>query len=310
MACILEPKLGSNGEALKWDPLEIPSTKPFVHIVTSASEPMSTFDNMNFVKTRSLIYSPFHKEARYVNFELGYAKDATWLEYLNNKWTDYVNFFVGGFLEGIYSLKEKGSTTVYTQINAKLADYDVRFRTSPSSSYSSIASPSTSKENVFIRKRTNPSSTPTSPMSSKSVTLASPNSSKSVIMRTDSLNSVTMQDADAEDDNIETASSKSIANRTYNVDDDNNANQVDIDDANLNNKSNQGKGRPKRQLSDLCNDTESDDDESSTNEPKHQKPQRGLQSVGREERGGSKRRGVGGGRGKGVSVGRGGRKKK
>src|SRR5688572_5535767 len=113
MACIIEPKIGSDGNYVKWDPTQIISTKPFVNIVTSASEPMITFDSMNFVKTKSLIYSPFHQEARHVNFEIGYAKNATWLEYLNDKWTQYANFFVGGFLEAIYSSKEKGLNTTY-----------------------------------------------------------------------------------------------------------------------------------------------------------------------------------------------------
>ncbi|POG58064.1 hypothetical protein GLOIN_2v1790909, partial [Rhizophagus irregularis DAOM 181602=DAOM 197198] len=47
-ACVLETQLGRNGERLKWEPEKIPSTKPFVHITTSACEPLSTSNNMNF----------------------------------------------------------------------------------------------------------------------------------------------------------------------------------------------------------------------------------------------------------------------
>src|SRR5581483_3994847 len=159
MACIMEPKVGSNGELLKWDPTQIPSTKPFINIVTSATEPMSSFDNVNFVKTKSLIYSPFHKESRNVNFEIGYSKESTWLEYLNSKWMEYSNFFIGGFFEAVYVSKEKGLDTTYAQIDAKLIDYDVRFRVSNSTTQSNPSV--TSSDNVFARKR-NISSTPTS----------------------------------------------------------------------------------------------------------------------------------------------------
>ncbi|PKY53742.1 hypothetical protein RhiirA4_472114 [Rhizophagus irregularis] len=124
MACLMDPKVGPNGEHLKWDPMQIPSTKPFVNISTSAEEPLTSYEDMNFVKTRSLIYSPFHQTARYINFEVGYSKDAKWFDSLNDKWGDYANFFVGGFLEAIYSTNDK----TYAQIDAKLIDYDVRFR--------------------------------------------------------------------------------------------------------------------------------------------------------------------------------------
>jgi len=151
MACIFEPRLGRDGEILKWDPAQIPSTKPFVNIATSASEPLSTYDNMNFVKTRSLIYSAFHQTARYVNFDIGYSNEAKWLEFLKDKWKDYANFFVGGFLEAIYSINEKGFDTTYAQINAKLVDYDVRFRNQSNSPQSS-KSPSVTT-NAFSQRR-------------------------------------------------------------------------------------------------------------------------------------------------------------
>lgn len=156
-ACVLEPQLGRNGERLKWEPEKIPSTKPFVHITTSACEPLSTSNNMNFVKTKSLIYSPFHSAARYINFEIGYSSESKWLEYLSDKWSEFANFFVAGFLEAIYT---DGSTT-YVQIDAKLIDYDVRFRTSTSSN-NYQPSPQRSTTNAFAQRRNK--STPNSPV--------------------------------------------------------------------------------------------------------------------------------------------------
>src|SRR6266480_3819415 len=124
MACVIEPKVGPDSENLKWDPMQIPSTKPFLNISTSADEPLSSCEDMNFIKTKSLIYSPFHSTAQYVNFDIGYAKDAKWLDSINDKWSDYANFFIGGFFEATYTANEK----TYMQVNAKLIDYDVRFR--------------------------------------------------------------------------------------------------------------------------------------------------------------------------------------
>ena len=248
MACIMDPKVGPNGEHLKWEPTEIPSTKPFVNIVTTASEPMLTFDSMNFVKMKSLIYSPFHKEARYVNFEIGYARDATWLEYLNNRWTEYANFFVGGFLEAIYSSGEKGTTTTYAQINAKMVDYDTRLKTSNSNVQSPVVSPNSST-NVFARKRTS-NSLP-----------SSPKSSKSAILRTDSINSDTMQDVqEVSDDDIEDADdlSESIVTRTHIDIDESTANDglAKFSSSQTSSASTTQTRKPKRQLSDLCNVTE------------------------------------------------------
>lgn len=56
MASKIVPKLNQNGQPVKWEPSQIPSTKLFVNIVTLAYEPITTFDNMRFVKIRSLIY--------------------------------------------------------------------------------------------------------------------------------------------------------------------------------------------------------------------------------------------------------------
>jgi len=97
MACTLDLKKGSNNEILQWDPKEIPSTKPFVHIVTSPTDKLTTQDDTKFIKTKSLIYSAFHQNARYVNFEVGYSKTAKWFDHLDDKWNDYSNFFVGVF---------------------------------------------------------------------------------------------------------------------------------------------------------------------------------------------------------------------
>jgi hypothetical protein len=156
MACKLQPKLSPEGRPLKWNPKEIPPTKPFVRIVTSASESPTTFEDMRFVKTRSLIYTAFHKEARYVNFEIGYPKSAKWLEFVTEKWTEYANFFVVGFFEEVYAAIENGVTTTYAQIDAKCIDYDIRFRNLNSSETQS-KSPTTPLKNVFAQRRNNAS---------------------------------------------------------------------------------------------------------------------------------------------------------
>ncbi len=129
MACILDRKTSPSGKILEWVPEQIPSTKPFIHIVTSPSEPLTTQDNMNFVKTKTLIYSAFHQTARYINFEVGYPTDAKWFEFLSDKWNDFSNFFVGGFFEAVYTTTEKSSSTTatYIQVDAKSIDYDTRF---------------------------------------------------------------------------------------------------------------------------------------------------------------------------------------
>jgi hypothetical protein len=108
---------------------------------------------MRFVKTRSLIYTPFHKEARYLNFEIGYAKESKWLEYVNDKWTNFANFFVAGYFEAVYTVYEKGSPVTYVQIEAKAIDYDARFR-HPGSSLENIkSSPASPSTSVFAQRR-------------------------------------------------------------------------------------------------------------------------------------------------------------
>jgi hypothetical protein len=116
---------------------------------------------MNFVKTRSLVYSPFHSTARNINFKVGYWKDAKWLESINDKWSEYANFFVGGFLEAVYSSNDK----TYAQIDAKMIDYDARFRNPQLAT--STASQKT-PVNAFALRR-NDSVTPTTPKSVSSV---------------------------------------------------------------------------------------------------------------------------------------------
>ena len=186
MACILDPKMSQSGEVMQWDPAQIPSTKPFVHIVISASGPLITQDNMYFVKTKSLIYSAFHSNSQYVNFEISYSKDAKWLDYLNDKWNDYANFFVGGFLEAIYSTDEKGLSTMYAQIDAKSIDFDVRFRT-PTTSTSSVTSSPKSPTNAFAQRRAKQSSN----------SLTTPKSAISTVIVQEADDSNPMADADS-----------------------------------------------------------------------------------------------------------------
>ncbi|GBB89684.1 hypothetical protein RclHR1_16470003 [Rhizophagus clarus] len=153
MACILEPKIDSNGQHLEWDPATIPSTKPFVHICTTPYNSLTSFEGMNFIKTRSSIFSSFHKDARSVNFEIGYSKSSKWFESIKDKWTKYTNFYIGGFLEAVYSSNEKNTETTYVQIDAKIIDYDIK-STQQNASTSSPQSTSTkSINNAFTKRR-------------------------------------------------------------------------------------------------------------------------------------------------------------
>lgn len=159
MACIINPQTGPTGEIIKWDPKQIPPMKPYIHIITSPSspsDPLTTQDNMNFVKTKSLIYSAFHKNARDINFDIGYPTDAKWFEFLKDKWGIYTNFFVVGFLKAVYSIDENGSSTTYIQVDAKTIDYDIRSsrtaNTSTSNDKSATSSPKT-LTNAFAQRR-------------------------------------------------------------------------------------------------------------------------------------------------------------
>jgi len=128
MACVMDLKLNQHGEAIPWDPAQIPPTKPFVNIATTAHEPLSTTGDMKFIKTNSSIYSSFHKNTCRINFEIGYSKNATWFDSLSEKWSEYVYFFVGGFYEETYSTDEIDPSAMLTQIDARIIDYDARFR--------------------------------------------------------------------------------------------------------------------------------------------------------------------------------------
>ena len=165
MACIMEPKMDSNGQRLAWDPATIPSTKPFVHICTTPYEPLTSLEDMNFIKARSSIYSSFHKNVRLINFEIGYSKTSKWFESLKDKWAEYTNFYIGGFLEAIYLSDEKDSETTTAQINAKIIDYDTKSRQQSTSTYNSQSMSSKSINNAFTKKRTQSSTnSPTKPI--------------------------------------------------------------------------------------------------------------------------------------------------
>ncbi|RIA79377.1 hypothetical protein C1645_840837 [Glomus cerebriforme] len=162
MARVIEPKIGPNDEYLKWKPTEIILTKPFVNIFTTATEPLSIFENMNFVKTQSLIYTPFHSIAKYINFEIDYQKDSKWLESITEKWKDYAN--------------------------VKLINYDVRFYQSNTSNQS-ITSLTNQSISVFMMRR-NKSASPSTPKLSSTNTITMndyiPNS-RNLIKDTDSI---------------------------------------------------------------------------------------------------------------------------
>jgi hypothetical protein len=186
MACKIEPR-SKDGELINWEPSQIPPSKPFIRIVTSAYEPITTFNDLRFIKTRSLIYTPFHKESRYVNFEIGYSKEAKWLDFVSDKWANFANFFVAGFFEAIYTMTEKGLPVTYVQIDAKIIDYDPRFKhpNSPTNNPPASPSTSTSTNNIFAQKRHSGNS---------------PNTPKPTILRNDS---VTMEDAqETSDDDL------------------------------------------------------------------------------------------------------------
>jgi hypothetical protein len=229
--------------------------KPFVHFITSASEPLTAQDDMNFVKTKSLIYSSFHKTARYVDFEVGYPKDAKWFDSLSDKWTEYSNFYVGGFLEAIYS---PDPSTTYIQVDAKMIDYDTRFRSSNTSTPNnqSPASSQKSPMNAFAQRRAK----------------LSPNSPTTRIPRSDS---VTMQDVqetgdDGSGDNGSNASAGMNSITVHEV----------HDDTSLTLTTPVSTTRVKRQLSDLCNDSDEPISEP-VNELRHSGRGTGRRGIGR-----------------------------
>ena len=91
MAIIMEPRKDSNSKNVPWNSTTIPPSKPFVNICTTAYEPVASVDDLNFVKTRSSIYSSFHKNARTINFDIGYPKEAKWFE--THSIADYLDEF-------------------------------------------------------------------------------------------------------------------------------------------------------------------------------------------------------------------------
>ncbi|CAB4473816.1 unnamed protein product [Rhizophagus irregularis] len=97
MATIMEPRVDSNHKKLTWDPTSIPPSKPFVNISTTPSGPLTPLEDINFIKTQSPVYSPFHKTIRTINFDIGYSKEAKWFEMLNDKWSDYSSFMLQDF---------------------------------------------------------------------------------------------------------------------------------------------------------------------------------------------------------------------
>lgn len=264
MACVIKPHLGPSGEYTKWELTTIPSNKPFVSIVTGASEPLSSSDdlNMNFVKTKSLVFSPFHSNARYINFEIGYSKDAKWLDHLANKWNEFANFFVSGFLEAIYSINEEGGSTItYIQVDAKLIDYDIRFRTSSSPHDPSIL-PKSPTSNAFAQRRAKVSS-------------SSPTTPKSTVSRSTSV--------------ITHNTQKTTSNTSINQEDSTSdlCNELESTQLSTNQTLNKSESEPttasthKRKLTDLCNDVESD-----VPEPDNKKGGRGRgRSGGKGKRG-------------------------
>jgi hypothetical protein len=151
----MEPKKDLNDINIPWNPISIPASKPFVNIYTTAYEPITSLDDMNFVKTRSTVYSTFHKNSRIINFDIGYSKQAKWFESLSDKWNEYSNFCVSGFLEDVYSINEnnKPDTEVtYAQINAKIIDYDIRFRQQKNLALNT-QSASPKSTNVFTKRK-------------------------------------------------------------------------------------------------------------------------------------------------------------
>src|SRR5687767_9456288 len=274
MACKMEPRLNQNGEPIKWNPEHIPPSKPFINIITSAYEPMTTFNNMRFVKTRSLIFTPFHKEAKYINFEVGYSQEAKWLEFVSDKWANFANFFVAGFLEAIYTAIENGSPITYVQIDAKIIDYDARFRhpNTPIDNHSTpLSSPTT---NIFAQRRSSGNS---------------PNTKKSAILRN---NSIIMEDAgnnnsDKEDEEGEEGEERTSQDLIMINDEESQEQQtspITTTQSSSNHISTPTQQPRKRQLSDLC-DMIDEPEQPVIDKPKQSYNKRGGRERGRGKRG-------------------------
>src|SRR3954462_6876811 len=163
MATLIEPTIDSHNKKVSWDPTSIPPSKPFVNISTTPSDPLTTLEDVNFIKTLSSVYSSFHKTTRTVNFDIGYSKEAKWLETLNDKWSAYSNFYVAGFLEEIYVINENNTNNsagiAYAQINARIIDYDPRFRHSKSLTSNTPSTTSPKSTSTFAKRRVTASTT-------------------------------------------------------------------------------------------------------------------------------------------------------
>ncbi|RIA83471.1 hypothetical protein C1645_459709 [Glomus cerebriforme] len=114
MTTIMEPKIDLNGKMIPWELTSISSSKPFINISTTAYEPITSLEDMNFVKTQSFIYFLFYKNTRTISFDIGYSKEAKWFEIFNDKQNEYSNFNIGEFLEEIYSINENNRSYLYT----------------------------------------------------------------------------------------------------------------------------------------------------------------------------------------------------
>jgi hypothetical protein len=180
MAIIMEPRVDSNNRKVPWDPASISPSKPFINISTTPSDSLTPFEEMNFIKTQSPIYSPFHKTTRTVHFDVGYSNKAKWLETINDKWSEYSSFYVAGFLEDIYSINSTdGDTgTAYAQINARIIDFDSRFRHGKASTSTTSFITSPKSTSTFAKRRLTASTT-TTPTTTTPTTTKSPATTKS-----------------------------------------------------------------------------------------------------------------------------------
>lgn len=267
MACILEAKIDSKGQRLEWDPATIPATKPFVHICTTPYDSFTSFEDMNFVKTRSSIFSSFHKDTRSVNFEIGYSKSSKWFESLKDKWTKYTNFYVGGFLEAIYSSNEKNTEITYAQVDAKIIDFDIKSSQQNASTFSLQSASPKSINNAFTKRRSQ--SLTNSPIKSSTTSKYKDPFVLSTQKPSDvSTNSViTIDDIENDDHPEDSQMDANLVADNY------------LDDESTLQSYNSISGLPKRtrskkNLSDLCKDDKTDDqDDDQQEEPNDKRKQ-------------------------------------
>ena len=174
--------------------------------------------------------------------------DARWLEYINDKWANFANFFVSGFFEAIYTVHD----TTYVQIEAKIIDYDARFRHPSSPLENLTSSPTSPSTNIFAQRR------------SKLTSEHSPRTPKHSISRNDS---VTMQEGASEEES-------DMQGGEIDPDKDDDDKSTTSYNQNEEDSIMPHKSKKKRQLLDLCN---SDDDSNETikkNQPHSEKGSR------------------------------------